>query len=254
MMRIQYASDLHLEFRENNMFLEQNRLSVCGDILILAGDIILLGDRKLEKHLFFDWCASHYKETYIIPGNHEYYGKYELADTLNEYEYMLRSNVRYINNKSIRIEDTELFFTTLWSPIRENEILPVQIGLVDCERIMYKGCHFSSKDYKEVHKICMDWLTTALETSTASRKIVVTHHCPTTRFQDPRFIGSTINSAFCVPLDDFIESSDIDSWIFGHTHYNGGKNTQIGSTMLLCNQLGYVKYGENKEFRGDFFH
>lgn len=43
---IQYASDLHLEFRDNTMFLEKQPLLVCGNIQILAGDIILLNERR----------------------------------------------------------------------------------------------------------------------------------------------------------------------------------------------------------------
>lgn len=34
---IQYASGLHLEFRDNTMFLEKQPLLVCDNILILAG-------------------------------------------------------------------------------------------------------------------------------------------------------------------------------------------------------------------------
>ena len=85
----------------------------------------MLNERRLEKHLFFDWCAFHYEQTYIISGNHEYYGGYDLADTLNDYEYYLRDNVRYVNNKSVCLRDMELFFSTLWSPIKEEEILYV---------------------------------------------------------------------------------------------------------------------------------
>lgn len=253
MKMIQYASDLHLEFRDNTMFLEQQPLLVCGDILILAGDIILLNERRLEKHPFFDWCASHYEQTYIIPGNHEYYDGCDLADTLNDYEYYLRDNVRYVNNKSICMGDLELFFSTLWSPIKEDEILSVQMRLTDCHRIIYKGSHFTSQDYEEVHMVCMSWLSKALKESTATKKIVVTHHCPTLRFRDPRFIESDVNSAFCVSLDHFIEASDINYWIFGHTHYNGGANFQSGSATLLTNQLGYVKYGEHKGFCNDLY-
>ncbi len=56
-----------------------------------------------------------------------------------------------------------------------------------------------------------------------------------------------INSAFVVRMDDFVEHSLADYWIFGHTHYSGG-SALIGKTQLICNQLGYIQYGENKAF------
>ena len=81
-MRIQYASDLHIEFKANTLYLQENPLSVVGDILVLAGDIMLFGKNSLAQHLFFDWCADNFQETYIIPGNHEYYNGTELSDSL----------------------------------------------------------------------------------------------------------------------------------------------------------------------------
>ncbi|MGL4852754.1 MAG: metallophosphoesterase [Phocaeicola sp.] len=252
-MRIQYASDLHLEFRENTDYLAKHPLTVAGDILILAGDIHVFRGKAWEKHPFFDWCAENYTETYIIPGNHEYYDGIELSTCFDDYEYLLRENVRYINNRSIVIDDAEFFFTTLWSKITPSEIVPVQMGLTDCRRIIYQGAGFTSHDYASLHQVCIDWLEKALAKSTAKCKIVVTHHQPTTRITDPRFTSSTINSAFAVPMDDFIEQCGIDYWIYGHTHYNGGAGTVIGETTLLCNQLGYVRHGENNSFKSDLF-
>ncbi len=251
-MRIQYASDLHLEFKANTLYLQQNPLVVSGDILVLAGDIILFEENRLMRHPLFDWCADNFRQTYIIPGNHEYYNGTELAYSQTDFELALRPNIRYLNNKSVVIGDTELFFTTLWCVIDPAQLMPVQLGVTDCRRIIYEGRCFNSHDYEAVHSLSLSWLNEALSRSTANRKVIVTHHCPTDRFKDPRFIESTINSAFVVRMDDFIEWSDADYWIFGHTHYNG-EEAMAGKTRLICNQLGYVQYGEHRLFKNDAY-
>lgn len=37
MMKIQYMSDLHMEFQENSRYLKNNEFPVTGDVLVLAG-------------------------------------------------------------------------------------------------------------------------------------------------------------------------------------------------------------------------
>ncbi len=49
-------------------------------------------------------------------------------------------------------------------------------------------------------------------------------------------------------MDDFIEKYGADYWLYGHTHYARGSGTVIGRTKLLCNQMGYVCYGESRDY------
>jgi len=79
-MKIQYASDLHLEFADNWRFLKENPLQVTGDILVLAGDIGYLGDENYSKHPFWDWASENYQQVIACMGNHEFYKYYDIAN------------------------------------------------------------------------------------------------------------------------------------------------------------------------------
>ena len=97
-MTIQYASDLHLEFPENQNFIERGGIVPAGDVLVLAGDVSYLGDRKMWKRPFWDWCAEHFRETFVVPGNHEFYGGFDIGRTMPDFELDVRPNVRYLNS------------------------------------------------------------------------------------------------------------------------------------------------------------
>ena len=65
-LRIQFVSDLHLEFEENRRFLRQHPLEVTGDVLLVAGDSAYLdtprsGMETYAQYAFWDWAAAHYR-------------------------------------------------------------------------------------------------------------------------------------------------------------------------------------------------
>ena len=247
-MKIQYASDLHLEFAENRNYIENGGIEPVGDVLVLAGDVSYLGDRNMMKRRFFDWCVEHFRETFIVPGNHEFYHGYDIAQTMEDFEFEYRPNVRYLNNKSVVLDDTELFFTTLWTRISPLHMWEIQMGMNDFKHGRLDGAQLFAHDVDGLHQRCLEWLKTALKASAAAHKVVVTHHCPTLRNAFNNYPGGALNSAFQVDLDAFIEASGADYWIYGHTHYAGGSGTKIGETTLLCNQLGYVFQNEHLDF------
>lgn len=249
-MKIQYASDLHLEFAENKSFIEYGGIEPAGEVLLLAGDVSYLGDRKMWKLPFWDWCAEHFRETFVVPGNHEFYGRFDIGRTMADFDLEVRPNVRYLNNRSVVRGDTELFFTTLWTRIDPVRLWTVQQGMNDFRLGKLNGKRFCANDVDGLHQQCIDWLSGALGVSTATHKVVVSHHCPTMRREFNGYPGGALNSAFQVDLDAFIGGSGVDYWIYGHTHYAGGSGAKIGETTLLCNQLGYVFQGEHFSFDG----
>ena len=78
-MKIQYASDLHLEFAENASYIKHHPLQVKGEILVLAGDIGYLNDESYNRHPFWQWASDNYSQVIVCMGNHEFYKYYDIA-------------------------------------------------------------------------------------------------------------------------------------------------------------------------------
>jgi len=244
-MKIQYCSDIHLEFPENQSFLKSNPLKPAGDILILAGDVVPFAE--MDKHAsFFDYLADTYEATYWIPGNHEYYRSdvSERSGTLNE---KIRSNVILLNNQSVMVNNTKLIFSTLWSHISPANEFRIKKNMSDFHVISYQGQRFTTENFNQLHEESKAFLVSALQDIENSETIVVTHHVPTLVNYPERYAESMINEAFVVELFNLIESSGIDYWMYGHTHVNT-TDFEIGKTRMLTNQLGYVEYNEHQYF------
>jgi predicted phosphohydrolase len=244
-MKIQYCSDLHLEFPENKEFLKLNPLQPKADILLLGGDILPF--YRMNKHNdFFDYVSDNFEFTYWIPGNHEYY-HFDLAKKTGTLNEKIRSNVFLVNNISVEHDDINLIFSTLWTNIRPAYELQIERRLNDFHYIKYNNNRFSTIQYNHLYQESFDFLQHAQHRYNKPKTIVLTHHVPTFLNYPEKYKGDALNDAFAVELFDFIERSNIDYWIYGHHHANIPEYS-IGKTKMLTNQLGYVKYGEHKYF------
>ncbi len=247
-MKIQYCSDLHLEFPHNKEFIEFHPLHPVGDILILAGDIIPF-DRMHLAHDFFRFCSDNFKETYWIAGNHEYYHS-DLGNRISEFKEEIAENVFLVNNYTIEKEHCRILFSTLWSRISEHSAPFISNGMYDYKIIKDRDKLFSVNRCNELFEENLDYLKKGIESDNTKKNIVVTHHVPTFQNYPEEYLDSKINEGFATDLDGFIGPAKIHSWIFGHHHRNVAE-FEMGGTQMLTNQLGYVKYGENKGFRLD---
>lgn len=250
-MKIQFASDLHLEFRDNSRWLKDNPLIPVGDILVLAGDIGYLGDENYSKHPFWNWCSENFKETIVIPGNHELYKGFDINDLTEGWEISIRENVRVVYNKVLHYGDIDLICSTLWSEIPLREAYFTEKGVSDFRRIRDGERFLSWERFNEEHRRCVNFISLSVAKSTAKTKIVITHHVPSPQLIAEEFRGSMINGAFTSNLDKMIESLPVKCWIYGHSHRN--IDTVIGGTKMLSNQLGYVFAIEHLTFEPNKF-
>ena len=213
-MRIQYMSDLHMEFAENSRYIKHNEFPVKGDVLVLAGDTFYLNNTVAPLSKFWKWASANYRQVLIVPGNHEYYQFCDVMERGLQWKWMLKDNVGIYQNQVVRIDNTDFVLSTLWSNIPAQDEYFVWKGLNDFRQTKYKGKLIQVNEYNQLHHFCLDFIRKSVAESTL------------------------INSAFATELGDFITNSRIDVWIYGHSHTN--IDATIGKTKIVSNQLGYV--------------
>jgi acyl-coenzyme A synthetase/AMP-(fatty) acid ligase len=73
--------------------------------------------------------------------------------------------------------------------------------------------------------------------------MVISHHVPSFLNYPKKHQNDPINACFASNLDDFIQKTTQNAWIYGHHHANISPFL-IGKTTLYTNQMGYVKLKE----------
>jgi predicted phosphohydrolase len=248
-MRIQYCSDLHLEFERNNRYVTSNPLMVRGEILILAGDIVPLHDENLNSP-FFSFIIENYEHVFWVPGNHEYY-YHDLAGYSSPMHNRIHPKISIVNNVMIEYRGVPLIFSTMWSKISPGNERLIEQGMADFDCITYKNKKFRASDFNRLHKESMQFLNKEIHRQ-KHPFVVVTHHLPSPMCSSRIHKISPINEAYCADLTDFVYESNASFWIYGHSHHNTPP-VQIGNTLLLTNQLGYVDLNEHGSFRRDAY-
>ena len=246
-MKIQYCSDLHLEFPENKNFMEENPIIAEGEVLILAGDIIPFS-RINKANEFFDYLSGSFEKVWWIPGNHEYY-HYDLVEKKGTFNEQVRDNVHLVNNSTFDYRNVRFVFSTLWSRISPPNAWEISRGLNDFQLIKCNGNRLTPDDYNQLHINSLEFLNNELVNKSV-KTVVVTHHVPTFLNYPEKYKADVLNEAFASELFEQVEASQANYWIYGH-HHQYVEPFTIGTTTLLTNQLGYVKYGEHECFKRD---
>jgi predicted phosphodiesterase len=249
-MKIQIASDLHLEFyrdkpRNGTLFTEL--LTPCkeADILILAGDIGYPEDAITRD--FIHWCCSLWPEVFWVFGNHEYYNKDECFRwkyskkhyTMKEKEEMVPAleNLHIGNGAEVFEYDIPILGTTLWTDASNSEITGYMSDFTYIKQ--NDGYPLKLSEWSSRHAVERTWLLNELDRlALEGRKaIVVTHHLPTYKMIAPKFEGHPCNSGFASHADELVTHPGVAVWICGHSH--GQREVVLEGKRVILNARGY---------------
>ncbi|NYH18779.1 metallophosphoesterase [Paraburkholderia bryophila] len=236
-MRIQLASDLHLEFLSRQF--PGERLiapAPAADVLVLAGDIGL-GSTAVE--LFKDWPVP----VLYIAGNHECYHECweaileELADRAKG------TSVRFLEREIADFGGVRFLGCTLWTDyclrgtrIQSQAMDNAQRCLHDHRVIRTRdGERFLPADALRDHERSRAWLSEELGRAYDGKTVVVTHHGPHPLSVHPMYAGDITSAAFVGDLTELVQKADL--WFHGHCH--SSFDYQVGACRVVTNPRGY---------------
>jgi Icc-related predicted phosphoesterase len=285
-MKIALASDVHLEFGEISFENTENAdvLILSGDICT-AVDLMVKDDigffdknvRSEKYHKFFQECGERFPHVIYIMGNHEHYnGDYRNTITTLRDRLSYIRNLHILDKDTFVIDDVTFIGGTLWTDMnKEDPITLMQMsgmmndfrcvdnshrmvnfkayeqihGVDNREKPIFKqrAARFTPEDAVEDHKQMMDYIRIMIEGKWDQKFVVVGHHSPSKQSTHPRYKEEVImNGGYSSNLDDFIiDHPQIKLWTHGHTHEDF--DYMIGSTRIVCNPRGYIRYEDRAD-------
>lgn len=226
-MRINYFSDVHLEFGEQNLPVTD------AELVVAAGDIGIFNQGVA-------WLKAISKPVIYVAGNHEFYN--------NEYNQvidMLRrecagSNIHFLEKDELIFQGVRFLGCTLWTDLFvEGDEKAEAIGksLNDFKRIRFNDVPFTQKHFSALHQQAKAWLKARLALPYPGKTVVITHHAPTewSWIETPNALKKM---AYCNDLKPLFHEYEIAAWFHGHVHNLG--DYRITDARILSNTRGYV--------------
>lgn len=235
-MKIQIASDLHLDLLQAR-FPGYRVIDPAGaDVLVIAGDIHA-GLGALES--FGDWPVP---VVYVI-GNHEGYHHDYRTLIAQLRERSAGTPVRFLEQDSVVIDGVRFLGCCLWTDYRvaggEREVLMEQANgmLYDHRLIRHGEGLFMAADALREHEASRAWLEVQLAQAFDGKTVVVTHHGPHPGSIHSRYAGSPVNAAFVSDLTPLMGRASL--WVHGHVH--DSFDYVVNNTRIAANPRGYAR-------------
>ncbi len=248
-LKIQYFSDLHLEFHDTGTFNDiLRKIEPKAEICVLAGDI---GYPFQENYkTFLKHMNDLFKHVFLIHGNHEYYQLQEnKGKSMTEIYHRTQSiikdnklnNIHFLYNSHYDVGQYRFYGTILWTKITDPRYLINDAAQIE---------EFNFSAINEVHENQKEKLGYAITKAEIDGKIpiIITHHMPSfTLIHDKYNEGNMkyYNQCYASKCDELIKPP-VGCWIYGHTH--SVDERKINGVPCLVNPIGYIHEMDDPDF------
>lgn len=214
-MRLQYASDLHLEKWQKTTF--EETLKPAAPVLVLLGDICSLKHGHL--HPFFEWCSERWETVLWIPGNLEVWGSgfLSVSEAVTEMKRVVSSfrNVHVFHCETMASEDGFLVMgCSLWMRPRDDKQM-----MHVTQNIWAKPepCPCPDKNlFLKEYTRCRDWLSEQLR-DTLKPTVVLSYYAPVPWLQEEEWIQDKKKSIRLYEMEKLLRPPVV-AWLYGHSH------------------------------------
>ena len=214
-MRIQYASDLHLELWLKTTFDET--LEPKADYLVLCGDIAKLNNPNLRA--FLEYVSERWKKIFWIPGNEEIwkisdiptYSLYKMEELVSPYR-----NIHILYKKTYLLEEGVekllLVGLSLWHKPRNNAMLKYHNNYY----IKAIQTPVDEHIFRKEHNDQIQFLEKTIKNSTYPI-LIASYYSPFTWYNEEDYIQEPKDAVVDRDVEKLI-TYPIISWICGHNH------------------------------------
>lgn len=242
-MKIQLASDLHLEFLQR-AFPGERLIAPANEaeVLVLAGDI---GNGMQAVQLFHNWPVS----VLYVAGNHEFYEASFEQTCIDLRKAAEGTSIHFLDNDVADFGGVRFLGCTLWTDYllacnrTQRQLMEnAERRINDHRLISTRDGPFTAAQALNEHELSRQWLQRQLDTPYDGKTVVITHHGPHPLSIHPRYAGDPTNAAFVSGnLDDLLSKASL--WLHGHVH--DSFDYAVGGCRVVANPLGYARNRNN---------